>query len=712
VESLASDPVNPNRLYSAVGSYVASWAGNGAILISTNRGTSWTQVNLPVKIGGNDVEHYSGERLQVDPNLPSTLFLGTTMNGLWKSLDSGATWNQLTNLTPTNLTFVCLDPTSSQAGTATQRIVVGAMDTSNRIYLSANGGGTWTAPAGQPTGLDPMRFALSPGMLCVSYGDASGQNPGSPTHGSPTHGSVYKFNIGAGTWQNISPPTGAYGFGGICVDKQNPNNLLVGTVGRWYPKDEIYRSTNGGVSWKGILDNATLDFSQAPYHQQFNPCWFSDIQINPFNSNQAVCLDGYGVLITDDLTDADRGKPLMWSFQDLGIEETCVQEMASPPTGPSLFSAILDESGFRHDNIKVSPTNGTYRPGHNSNYSIDFAELAPNDVVRCHDLAYGETGCYASYSLDGGVTWTQFATQPAGTTPPSVTAGGAIALAADGSTIVWTPPGVGTFYSTNHGASWIASSGIVAGLKVVADRVNPAKFYAYNAASGNFYTSANGARSFAVTSSGLPASPAGALFPGAVKAVFANEGHLWLAAGNGGLFRSTNSGTTFVKINTVAAGNLVAFGKAAPSQGYPAVFVVGTIGGICGFFRSDDQGATWTQINDGQHQYGLIWSLTGDPNVYGRLYIGTAGRGIICGDLSAPLPLIQPVAGSITNLILQIQSESGIDYAIEQATNLAFPIPWLDLSTNAGTGGMLAIPVPVGPSSPDSFYRLRGQPPQ
>jgi hypothetical protein len=53
-----------------------------------------------------------------------------------------------------------------------------------------------------------------------------------------------------------------------------------------------------------------------------------------------------------------------------------------------------------------------------------------------------------------------------------------------------------------------------------------------------------------------------------------------------------------------------------------------------------------------------------------------------------------------------------MDYAIEQATNLAFPIPWLDLSTNAGTGGMLTIPVPFGPSSPDSFYRLKGQPPQ
>ncbi|MGO8835974.1 MAG: carbohydrate-binding protein [Limisphaerales bacterium] len=707
VESLATDPANPDRLYSAVGSYTASWAGNGALLISTNRGNSWTQVNLSVKLGGNDVGHYTGERLQVDPNLPSTLFLGTTMNGLWKSSDSGATWNRVTSLSPTNLNFACLDPTSSLPGTMTQRIIVGVMDTANRIYVSTDGGGTWNAPAGQPMGLDPMRFALSPGVFYVSYGNASGQNPGSPTSGA-----VYKYNLGAGTWMNISPPTGSYGFGGVCVDKENTNCLLVGTVGRWYPKDELYRSTNGGASWKPIMSNAILDFSQAPYHQQYNPCWFSDVQINPFNRNQAVCLDGYGVLITENLTNADRGQPVTWSFEDLGIEETVVMDMASPPSGPSLYSAIMDEGGFRHDNIGVSPTNGTFRPAHGSNYAIDFAEQNPNLLVRCHSLAYGETGTYGSYSLDGGLTWSQFSTQPPGLTAPGSTSGGTIAIAADGSRIVWTPPGAGTFFSINHGTSWTASAGIAAGLKVVADRVNPAKFYAYDGANGVFYVSTNGGTNFAMTVTGLPTFPTGALYPGSVKAVFGNEGHLWLAGGDGGLYRSTNSGVSFVVVNTVAGANLVAFGKAAPSQNYPAVFIAGTIGGIYGLFRSDDQGADWTRVNDDQHQYGWIWSLAGDPKVYGRLYVGTSGRGVICGDMSPASPQIVLGAGSGTNFTIQTQSESGMDYVLEQATNLPSPATWIDLSTNAGTGSTLTIPVAVDLSSPSRFYRLKGQSPR
>ncbi|MDX6393055.1 MAG: xyloglucan-specific exo-beta,4-glucanase, partial [Streptosporangiaceae bacterium] len=52
-----------------------------------------------------------------------------------------------------------------------------------------------------------------------------------------------------------------------------------------------------------------------------------------------------------------------------------------------------------------------------------------------------------------------------------------------------------------------------------------------------------------------------------------------------------------------------------------------------GVFRSVNESATWTRINDGQHQYGWIGqTITGDPRVFGRVYLGTNGRGILLGD--------------------------------------------------------------------------------
>ena len=46
----------------------------------------------------------------------------------------------------------------------------------------------------------------------------------------------------------------------------------------------------------------------------------------------------------------------------------------------------------------------------------------------------------------------------------------------------------------------------------------------------------------------------------------------------------------------------------------------------------DDEAKTWTRINDDQHQWGLILQIAGDPRMYGRVYVGTHGRGIFYGD--------------------------------------------------------------------------------
>jgi len=73
-------------------------------------------------------------------------------------------------------------------------------------------------------------------------------------------------------------------------------------------------------------------------------------------------------------------------------------------------------------------------------------------------------------------------------------------------------------------------------------------------------------------------------------------------------------------------------GKAAPHAKLPALYLVGTVQGQRGFFRSTDGGATWLRINDDQHQWGLVLQITGDPKKFGRVYVGTHGRGIFYGD--------------------------------------------------------------------------------
>ena len=64
-------------------------------------------------------------------------------------------------------------------------------------------------------------------------------------------------------------------------------------------------------------------------------------------------------------------------------------------------------------------------------------------------------------------------------------------------------------------------------------------------------------------------------------------------------------------------------------QSHPAVFIIGTVGGQYGFFRSDDGGgASWKRINDNAHQFGWLQGnyIGGDENVFGHGSLRLAWR--------------------------------------------------------------------------------------
>ena len=115
------------------------------------------------------------------------------------------------------------------------------------------------------------------------------------------------------------------------------------------------------------------------------------------------------------------------------------------------------------------------------------------------------------------------------------------------------------------------------------------------------------------------------------------EGHVWLAGGSAenayGLWFSRDSGASFLQLANVEQADTIGFGKAAPHRRYPALYTSARIDGERGIFRSDDVGRHWVRINDDRHQY--AWTgqvITGDPRVYGRVYFGTNGRGVIYGE--------------------------------------------------------------------------------
>jgi len=112
------------------------------------------------------------------------------------------------------------------------------------------------------------------------------------------------------------------------------------------------------------------------------------------------------------------------------------------------------------------------------------------------------------------------------------------------------------------------------------------------------------------------------------------QGDLWLAAYHG-LYHLV--GKKVSRMPLVDQIHAFGFGKAAAGAKDATLYLVGTVQGQRGFFRSTDGAATWLRINDDQHQWGLVLHITGDPKQFGRVYVGTHGRGTFYGD-PAKLP--------------------------------------------------------------------------
>ena len=80
-------------------------------------------------------------------------------------------------------------------------------------------------------------------------------------------------------------------------------------------------------------------------------------------------------------------------------------------------------------------------------------------------------------------------------------------------------------------------------------------------------------------------------------------------------------------ISGVGKVTAVSFGK-GQAGGY-TVFIAGYVGGTKGIYRSDNYGANWTKLANPTVE--LLTALAGDRQNYGRVFIGTGGRGTFVG---------------------------------------------------------------------------------
>ena len=197
------------------------------------------------------------------PNRPNVLFFGSRKNGLWKSSDEGVTWKKVDTFplseepTGVGITFVLFDPKSGAAGKPTPTIYAGVAKTDGSIYQSTDEGATWKLVPKQPTKVMASHAGFdSNGVLYVSYGNLPGPS-------DVIDGAVVELRPQEGKLTNITPiaPSSAdkFGYGGLSVDASHPGTLMVTTIDRWTKGDEIFRTSDGGKSWKALAAKVVRD---------------------------------------------------------------------------------------------------------------------------------------------------------------------------------------------------------------------------------------------------------------------------------------------------------------------------------------------------------------------------------------------------------------------------------------------------------------------
>lgn len=403
IESIATDPNNLNRLYTA--SIDALW-------VSEDQGENWDVIpNSPiVYTQGNAEFRWCGERLAVDPNNSNILWFGSRGNGLQKGVRqangswvwtvvpaTALPWGQVVVQTPPRakggVMFVACDKNSGT--TILYAAVHDTVGTTGGVYRSTDGGTTWTK-LGVSTGatLYARRAQVAgDGTLYVTAGTAG----------------VYKVSRTGTTLDKITTLP-AKEYTGLAIDPQNSQVVYVADAA----SATLLRTTNAGTSWSSQTSFGSRQEPDGIY--SVTGYWFgatAALMVNPINSNELWATDYFGASRTRTAQNIGGTPASTWNTLQKNQEETVVLALKNAPTGAKLMAGIADVGGFRYNDITLRPYgaagNRFNDPSGGNFTSLDFCESNP-DVwattwVNPGGPSHGGSG---AFSIDGGVNWNSF----------------------------------------------------------------------------------------------------------------------------------------------------------------------------------------------------------------------------------------------------------------------------------------------------------------
>src|SRR5205807_2378892 len=193
--------------------------------------------------------------IAVDPNNVSHYFVSAASGGVWKTVNAGITWTPVFDREGSySIGCVVLDPKNSLTvwvGTGennSQRSV----SYGNGVYRSDDGGKTWKN-VGLKTSEHIGRIAIDPRDSNTVYVAAQG-----PLWGPGGDRGLFKTTDGGKSWKNVLDISENTGVTDVVLDSRNPDTLYAASWQRRRhvftyvgggPESGIHKSTDGGATW-------------------------------------------------------------------------------------------------------------------------------------------------------------------------------------------------------------------------------------------------------------------------------------------------------------------------------------------------------------------------------------------------------------------------------------------------------------------------------
>ena len=300
--AVAEVPGEPEVMYVGTAS--------GGVFKSANAGVSWTPV----------FDHADGAMLSIGavavaPSNPSILWVGTGEvdnrqssswgNGIYKSLDGGATWHAMGLADSRHIAKILIDPHDANTVYVAALGHLWGSNSERGVYKTIDGGAHWVQvlKVNENTGATDLAMSpANPNLIFAAMYQRQrrgwGFNGGGPGSG------LYRSSDGGATWTELSHglPAGDKGRIGVAVFPGDPRIVYAiieadpaggGRGGRGGPapalKGGVFRSTDEGQTWEHMSGLNP------------RPSYYSRIYVDPRDPDRVYIMGSErGFYISDD----------------------------------------------------------------------------------------------------------------------------------------------------------------------------------------------------------------------------------------------------------------------------------------------------------------------------------------------------------------------------------------------------------------------------